>query len=75
LLNILKFKFLKLGEKHHPSAVNRILTFSWFKKMSEKFAEEKIKGAGTLVDVLQLSYSFHQNCSKLGIAITEDLKK
>jgi hypothetical protein len=30
------------------------------------------KGAGTLVDVLQLSYSFHQNCSKLGTAITED---
>jgi hypothetical protein len=32
------------------------------------------KGAGTLVDVLQLSYSFHQNCSKLGTAITEDFK-
>jgi hypothetical protein len=34
----------------------------------------KMKGAGTLVDVLQLSYSFHQNCSKLGTAITEDFK-
>jgi hypothetical protein len=33
-----------------------------------------LKGAGTLVDVLQLSYSFHQNWSKLGTAITEDLK-
>jgi hypothetical protein len=32
------------------------------------------KGAGTLVDVLQLSYSFHQNWSKLGTAITEDHK-
>jgi hypothetical protein len=33
-----------------------------------------LKGAGTLVDVLQLSYSFHQNWSKLGTAITEDHK-
>jgi hypothetical protein len=32
------------------------------------------KGAGTLVDVLQLSYSFHQNWSKLGTAITKDHK-
>jgi hypothetical protein len=33
-----------------------------------------LKGAGTLVDVLQLSYSFHQNWSKLGTAITENHK-
>jgi hypothetical protein len=33
-----------------------------------------LKGAGTLVDELQLSYCFHQNCSKLGTAITEDHK-
>jgi hypothetical protein len=26
-INILKFKFLKLGEKHHPSAVKRLLIF------------------------------------------------
>jgi hypothetical protein len=32
------------------------------------------KGVGTLVDILQLSYSFHQKCSKLGTATTEDLK-
>jgi hypothetical protein len=32
------------------------------------------KGAGTLVDVLQLSYSFHQTCSKLGTATVGGLE-
>jgi hypothetical protein len=31
--------------------------------------------SGTLVVVLQLSYSFHQKCSKLDTATTESLKK
>jgi hypothetical protein len=41
----------------------------------ELLSQNKYKrSGGTLVDVLQLSYSFHQNCSKLGTAITEDFK-
>jgi hypothetical protein len=33
------------------------------------------KGAWTLVDVLKLSYTFHQKCSKLDAATTESFKK
>jgi hypothetical protein len=44
------------------------------KNVLSKIKGKKYKGAGTLVDVLQLSYSFHQNWSKLGTAITEDHK-